>query len=160
MSGRTVRIVQGAHRSRDRHHRGELALALFAGTALGYFVGCWFARTGDPVSEGELGDPDESWADRWGERMDAAVEAGTRSFDEWRRRWSRLPPVDAAAARRRLRGVEGAGGIRVHDLGDGIVELVGEAPDGVVDAAVAAMEALPGVRIVVRRIWSTPDRGN
>lgn len=133
---------------------GEVVLAAFVGTAVGFFAARWLHARQDPALTEALGDPDESWAERWGERMDAAVEAGTRGFEELRRRWRGLPPVDAVAAAGKLAAVEGAEGVRLHDLGDGIVELVGEAAEGIDGAAVAAVETVPGVRVVVNRIWS------
>jgi hypothetical protein len=138
---------------------GELALAAFVGAAVGFFAARLVASRTDPVAAGELGDPDESWADRWGERVDAAVEAGARGLDGLRRRWRSVPPVDAVTVAGRLAAVEGAEGVRLHDLGDGIVELVGRAREEVGRAAVAAVETAPGVRIVVNRIWSVRDPG-
>lgn len=140
---------------RSAHDDGGAVLAAaLAGLAVGLLAGRLWCDRRDPVARGELGDPDESWADRWGERVDAAVEAGSRGLRDLRRRWGSAPPVNLERALAALEGLEGAAGIGVHDLGEGIVELVGEAPADAALAAVASVEAVPGVRVVVNRVWS------
>lgn len=157
MSDLRLRVRRGVALRNGTGDREAVLLAGLAGLAAGFLAGRWLARADDPVARGELGDPDDSWADRWGERMDAAVEAGARGLRDLRRRWAGVPPADLVRAGRLLAAIPDADRVRVHDLGDGIVELVGEAPPPAERAAVEAVQALPGVRIVVNRIWSRRD---
>lgn len=64
------------------------------------------------------------------------------------------PDLNAIAARLRQR--PGAGSLRVHSLGGGILELVGSAPDELdLEAVIDALATEPGVTVVVNRAWTS-----
>jgi hypothetical protein len=49
----------------------------------------------------------------------------------------------------------GSDGVAVRTLGNGIVEVVGDAPDDdVVEVILAALADVPGVDAVVNRVWT------
>ncbi|MBT8337838.1 MAG: hypothetical protein KJO11_14630 [Gemmatimonadetes bacterium] len=131
-------------------------VALGAGVAVGW----WWGRRSD--SDAALdGDLDDGWVERWGDRVDTAVEMageGLRLMDRRLRGASLLSDRSLADA---LSGVEGAETLRAHALGPGVIDLTGEADDPVAQAARAALEALPGVEVVLNRIWtpSSADPG-
>ena len=55
----------------------------------------------------------------------------------------------------RLETISGAARVCLRDLGAGIVEAFGEAPDAeAVERVVAALKQEPGVAFVVNRIWT------
>jgi hypothetical protein len=63
------------------------------------------------------------------------------------------PRLDSLQSR--LEGVSGAARVCLRDLGAGIVEAFGEAPDAeAVERVVAALREEPGVSFVVNRIWT------
>ena len=64
-------------------------------------------------------------------------------------------PVDLEALRARLAALPGGEGLRLRALTEGIVEVVGTAPDA--ERARAVLDVLsrePGVRAVVNRVWT------
>lgn len=135
--------------------RGELG-RLLAGVAAGAVLG-WLWRAAGERSNGG-GRPeaavDEGWSERWGDRMDAAVDAAAQSIRSVSARWRERPPLDESLARTRLAAIEGTSGVRFQVLGAGIVELSGEASEGAAAEAVRHLRGLPGVRAVVNRIWT------
>lgn len=140
-------------------------LAVVAGAAAGFVAGWWWGRSSaeaEPGAAERLEPPvDESWADRWGERVDAAVGVAADGFRTMGTRLWAAPPIDETMLERTLSGVPGAEGLEARVLGAGLVEVVGEASDDGAKAAVEALEASPGVRVVLRRAWtpSSADPG-
>lgn len=132
---------------------------VMAGAVAGFVAGLWWGRAGggrDPRGAGEAPDDlvDEGWADRWGERVDAAMEAAAGGLRAVGDRWRGLPPLDEAELQAVVAGVPGATGLEARPLGTGLVELVGDASDAGASAAAAALRAHPGVRVVVNRAWT------
>ncbi|MEK9500550.1 BON domain-containing protein [Gaopeijia maritima] len=136
--------------------RGELG-RLLTGVAAGAVLG-WLWRAAGERSRGAGGSAeapvDEGWSERWGDRMDAAVDAAAQSIRSVSARWRERPPLDESAARAGLAAIEGTSGVRFQVLGAGIVELSGEASEGPATEAVRHLRGLPGVRAVVNRIWT------
>lgn len=132
-------------------------MRLLAGVAAGVAVG-WFLRSlaVRPTDERRDGVPDaeEGWGERWGDRVDVAVGVATQGIRSVGARWLERPPLDLQAARRRIAAIEGTGGVRVRELGVGIVELSGEADEAASLQSERDLRALPGVEAVVNRIWT------
>lgn len=135
-------------------------LPVVAGAVAGFLAGWWWGRAtgreGGRVAASGSPSPrvDEGWADRWGDRMDAAVGAAAEGIRTVGNRWRPPVPLEVGALAGALERVEGAAGVRARILGEGLVELVGDASDPAAAAAAAALGAIPGVRAVVNRVWT------
>ena len=133
-------------------------LPVVAGVVAGFVAGWWWGRTAatDPGTGQLPADPpiDDGWADRWGERVDAAMGAAATGFRTVGARWRAPVALDEARLADALAAVGGAGRLRAAVLGDGLVEVVGTASDTAATAAVGAVRAVPGVRVVVNRVWT------
>lgn len=75
---------------------------------------------------------------------------------------NRTPPpaLDPKSLRERIRGLPGGGDVGIRVMGEGIVELVGDAPSA--EAARALLDEVrsaPGVEVVVNRLWTPSSRG-
>lgn len=91
----------------------------------------------------------EAWSDAWEETLDGLASVRERVLGS--------PEVDLIGLQLRLDALPGGQEIRVRDLGDGIVEVVGSAPDAEsVEALVSILADEPGVDVVVNRVW-TPE---
>lgn len=92
----------------------------------------------------------------WRER---AWAGAVRSLEQARERLKSTTPVDLEALTRRLSALPCGERVRVRDLGEGIVEVVGAAPDeATARALLDAAGGAPGVEVVVNRVW-TPSSG-
>ncbi len=94
-------------------------------------------------------------ARRPGRALARAWKGASRRVDAMRDALQESEPLDLPALRARLAGMDGAEGLQLRDLADGILEVVGTAPDA--DSAAAIVDALsrePGVRVVVNRVWT------
>lgn len=133
------------------------------GAAAGFATAWWLSRLNEePVrSAGGAGEVDTSWADRWGDRVDAAVDAATGGLRAVERRWRPARPIDLAVLRAALSELPGTDELRVAVLGGGVVEIEGAAGDETVDGARAALLRQEGVRKVINRVWtpSSADPG-
>lgn len=64
-------------------------------------------------------------------------------------------PVDLDALQGSLAEIAGSEDVHLRDLGEGIVEALGAAPDAeVVEQVLATLRAGSGVSVVVNRIWT------
>ena len=87
----------------------------------------------------------------------AAREPAVERRTVRRERRSRHTEVDAGALAVRLRALPGTEALRVHSLGQGIVELVGSAAGSLdVPGVIKTLADQPGVSVVVNRVW-TPE---
>ena len=120
-------------RSRDW---GPWLVALGGGIAVGW----WLGRQTAPAA---LVD-DEVVA------VGMAAE-GLRLVD---RRLRRPAPVADRRLADALGALDGARRLRAHALGAGVVDLTGEADAETAEVARAALEAVPGVEVVVNRVWT------
>jgi len=106
--------------------------------------------TGDPGAHTEEG----SWA-HWVALLEEAIGDAAEGVAGFRERLFGGAPPDLAVLERVIERVPRAHGCRLRPLGDGIVELVGVCDDDAVAERVAAMVgAVPGVRVVVNRVWT------
>jgi hypothetical protein len=136
-----------------RDQRGLCLLSAALGAAAGLFVGWMFARKPGKVSGSLRGDT-IAWHDRLGERFGDGLETAVEGLREIRARFLDDEPPDPTELEARLALVDGAAGIRVRDLGDGIVELTGSGSDPAARAAAAAVARVPRVHAVVNRVWT------
>lgn len=132
---------------------------VLTGVAAGFVAGWWWGRSSaaagarGPV-DGVADRVDDGWADRWGERVDAAVGRAAEGFRTVGSRWRPAAPLDEASLDAVLAALDGGADLRARILGVGLVELVGDATDDAAATAVTAVRALPGVRVVVNRVWT------
>ncbi|MBW3533623.1 MAG: hypothetical protein KY453_00175 [Gemmatimonadetes bacterium] len=116
-------------------------LAFAAGVAAGVAGGILLSRR--PASGGPLPRLTEAW------------EGASRRLEAMAGALTDAPSLDLEATRVRLAELAGGGDLRLRELTDGILEVVGTAPD--VETARSVLEALsrePGVRAVVNRVWT------
>lgn len=123
------------------------------GAAVGVLVGWMLTRKPGKVGASVEGDAID-WRERLGERLGNGIEAAVESLRDIHARFVQAEPPDLLEMEARLALVEGASAIRVHDLGDGIVELTGTARDDAARAAAGAVARVPGVHAVVNRVWT------
>lgn len=135
-----------------RQGRGRSWVGSFmAGTVAGALVG-WLAR-GTRAERRGLREPRRRprW-DRlslaWDEAMDGLARVHERVTEDG-------AEPDLPGLRARLDALPGGHGVRLHDLGGGIVEVVGVAEtDEVARALLSAVSGCPGVDVVVNRVWT------
>lgn len=139
-------------------HRDAGSVALAAAVVSGFLVGWWAGRRSLPrlTPEGEI---DPGWAEGWGDRVERAMDAAADGLRSVERRWRESRPLDPGVLERALGTVEGADRLRVSVLGEGVVEVVGDADENTARRAVAAVRAVPGVRAALDRVW-TPSSAN
>jgi len=99
-----------------------------------------------------------------GEGWSSALEGAARGLAAARERLGLKPgeatEPDPGALAATLVDRPGAEGVRVRDLGGGIVEVYGTAPGAdVVDGILRAVTEVPGVLVVVNRVWTPASRG-
>lgn len=140
-------------RAREYGRHTDGVLALCAAVGAGLIVGWLLARKPGKVA-GDVRGESIAWHDRLGERLGDGLDAAVMGLREVRSRWADVPPPVSEAIESRLATIDDAEGVRVEHLGDGIMELTGEAPDDVSHAAAAAVARLPGVRAVVNHVWT------
>lgn len=88
----------------------------------------------------------------WGER---AWRGAVQGLEQARDLLVGPVAVDLEALRARLGELPSADGVRVRELGEGILEVVGRAPDdAAARALLEAVAAEPGVEVVVNRVWT------
>jgi hypothetical protein len=129
------------------------ALPALLGASVGLAVGWLLTRKPGKVA-GRVEAEGIAWHDRLGERLGDGFDAAVDGLREARARFLEVPPPRHEELEARLALVEGAGRVRVAHLGDGIVELTGEASDEAARAAVVAVARVPGVRAAVSRVWT------
>jgi hypothetical protein len=124
-----------------------------AAAGLGVAVGWWLGRRS--TSGADVADElDDGWVERWGDFVDSAAEAAATSLRLMERRLRGSPPISDRSLASTLAAIEGGETLRAHALAPGLIDLQGEAEDEVADAARRALEALPGVEVVLNRIWT------
>lgn len=127
--------------SDERRIPGPWWLSFAAGVAAGLAGGILLGRR--PAGAVPLPDFTGAWkgASRRLEAVAGALREG--------------PAMDLEAIRTRLAGMAGGEGLRLRELTDGILEVVGTAPDAETAREVlAALGREPGVRAVVNRVWT------
>ncbi len=132
------------------------------GAAAGFAAAWWLSRPHPaPARSPGPGELDTSWTDRWGERVDAAVDAATGGLRAVERRWWPARPIDLAFLRAAMNDVPGTDRLLVSVLGGGLVEIEGVASDEAVAGAREALLRQEGVRKVINRVWtpSSADPG-
>jgi hypothetical protein len=141
-------------RFRDR------ALTFIVGASAGVLV-AWLLRAGrsrgakggGADGAGGYGPASEEVRGRWAEAIEGVV--GTLMTARERLLGDGDPLIDLDALRASLAVVSGSERVHLRDLGGGIVEALGEAPDAeTVHRALDALRAGEGVSVVVNRIWT------
>lgn len=139
-------------RRRTSHPDRWIGAAL-AGALGGFLVGWLAARRPGKVA-GRIEGDSVAWHDRLGERIGDGFDAAAAGLRGVRARFTDDVLPDEVDLEARLALVANAEAVRVEHLGDGIVELTGTAPDPASRAAAASVARVPGVRVVVNRIWT------
>jgi hypothetical protein len=128
-------------------------LVFVLGAAAGFLTGMLVARRvplGDGPGPGAPADR-RTLSDAWSDAVESLASARDYVMGP--------PELSEKDLRIRLDGLPGGDAVRIRALGEGIVELIGSAPDdGVAADLLAAAAAEPGVEVVVNRIW-TPTSG-
>lgn len=132
---------------RDRADTWIVPAAL--GAAAGVLVGWMLGR---PTSRRRDEAPQDGT--RLGERLSNGLGAALEGLREIHARFVQEEPPEIVEIEARLALVEGAAGIRVAHLGDGILELTGSGSDETARAAAAAVARVAGVHAVVNRVWT------
>lgn len=117
---------------------------------LGVGTGASPASGGDHDSETREG----RWA-HWVQLLEETMDDAVDGLAGLRERLFGHEAPDLSVLEGVIERVPGAHGCRLRPLGDGIVELVGVCDEDEVAERVAAMVgAVPGVRVVVNRVWT------
>ncbi len=119
----------------------------------GFALGLWVGRAARARRELDTVEP-LGWADRWGDRVDAAMDVAADGFRSIERRWSSARAVEPDQVTSALRRVPGADALRARVLGTRVVDVEGEASDAVADEARRALRDVDGVEVVLNRIWT------
>ncbi len=141
--------VRRGFRRRDDGWVGPALAAAAAGFALG-----WLAARRPGKVAGRVEGDTVAWHDRLGERIGDGFDAAAAGLRGVRARFVDDPLPDEVDLEARLALVAGAQDIRVEHLGEGIVELTGTAADAASRAAASSVARLPGVRVLVNRVWT------
>jgi hypothetical protein len=131
-----------------------------AGASLGALV-TWLstrARRNAPVEQETPGEP-EPRAPGLGQALGGAAAQTLRGARERRGRGEETP-LDLERMRAEVAAIPGCDQVHLRDLGGGIVEVLGAAPDpNTVNLVLTSLRDEPGVSVVVNRIWTPASAG-
>jgi len=136
-----------------------------AGAALGAAASRALRARVPITSRGELAPSALPFAQKGGGagwRLSGALEGAVVALAGARERVLGPGPsrLDLGRLRAHLHEVPGGERVRLRDLGGGIVEALGEAPDAdAVERVLSRLREEPGVAVVVNRIWTESAHG-
>lgn len=149
-----------AKRLLEDHHRWwpSFLVGAAAGLAAGALLRGRLEPSGEEV--GVEGSSRDGWArlrGAWGDAVEGAAEGLTSA----RQMLAPEPTIDVAELQGILDGTPGSAGCRLRLLSEGIVEVVGScASEEELDAILDALAAVPGVDVVVNRVWMPDSSGS
>jgi hypothetical protein len=132
---------------------------LFAGASLGALV-TWLVTRARPRAPEQESPAEEAQREARARLSDALGGAAQVPRAPRERRGEGEGALDLERLRAGVAAIPGCEQVHLRDLGGGIVEALGAAPDpGTVHHVLAALRGVPGVSVVVNRIWTPASAG-